>query len=335
MNPDLPQAVYGYLLGATVCGGFVLYAVYRLLRGAPLLQRVKALARAEEATTVVEFPFALIILVMFTVFAWQLAFMASAHIVVDYAAFAAARSAAVIIPQDLTEKPDSEPPNALIARKSVPGGRLLSAAQDQLSNANAQLPAGFQVPGVSSLPAEYYSPKMDDLHGSAVMACYPISGLLSTNYVNPGTMTGLLKQLPGVSSLPDDMLDKITSLIGSDNSSDSSKQGMGRPVFLDFANRYLYAYMNTIVTVTPDTPTFTSGTPLTVQVQHDFQLAIPFARTILGDDANQHPDPWTRVRMLGVGRYTTITGRATMLNEGYMEKKPADAKADKVPKVLP
>ena len=42
MNPELPPALYGYLLGATLSGGLVLYLVYRLLRKAPLLERVKA-----------------------------------------------------------------------------------------------------------------------------------------------------------------------------------------------------------------------------------------------------------------------------------------------------
>ena len=83
MNPELPSAIYGYLLGATLSGGLVLYFVYRLLRKAPLLERVKALARAEEATTIVEFPFALIILVTSTFFVeltilhpvWMVAFL--------------------------------------------------------------------------------------------------------------------------------------------------------------------------------------------------------------------------------------------------------------------
>lgn len=294
MNPELPPALYGYLLGATLSGGLVLYIVYRLLRKAPLLERVKALARAEEATTIVEFPFALIILVMFTVFAWQLAFMASAHLVVDYAAYVAARSASVVIPQDATadgdpanspvetkdpdttesgwgdgvnmetQDPDGEAPNAIDARDSVPAGGLLSRVQDATPE---------ELQGVSPLDISY-SGKVSVVHGAAVMACYPISGLLSLNNIDPASLIAF----QGVTKVPGGewIMDKLGGLIGSGNQ--SGKDGPGRPVFLDFANRYMYAYMNTKVRLQPQENagnqprSFGGGEPLTAEVIHDFQL---------------------------------------------------------------
>ena len=294
---------------------------------------------------------------MFTVFAWQLAFMASAHLVVDYAAYVAARSASVVIPQDATadgdpanspvetkdpdttesgwgdgvnmetQDPDGEAPNAIDARDSVPAGGLLSRVQDATPEA---------LQGVSPLDISY-SGKVSVVHGAAVMACYPISGLLSLNNMDPSSLAAF----QGVTKVPGGewIMDKLGGLIGSGNQ--AGNQGPGRPVFLDFANRYMYAYMNTKVRIQPqenagDQPrSFGGGEPLTAEVIHDFQLAIPFARTILGDDGNTHPNLWERVRMLGVGRYTTITARATMLSEGYAETRPADASADKYPKQLP
>jgi hypothetical protein len=98
MNP-LPLGFWLSLAGMVVGGALSAWMLWRMLRRAPLRRRVRTLAGDESASTIVEFPFALMTLVLITCLTWQLGFMTSAYMVVDYAAYAAVRAAVVIIPQ--------------------------------------------------------------------------------------------------------------------------------------------------------------------------------------------------------------------------------------------
>jgi hypothetical protein len=134
-----PVGFFLCLGGATVGGAAVLWAVHRALRARPLARRLRVAASDARASTIVEFPFALLTLVVVSLLTWQLALMASAYLVIDYAAYAAARCAIVSIPEDRSDDDDDEGPNEISTSSS--------------------------------------SPKNEDIREAAMFACYPIAGL--------------------------------------------------------------------------------------------------------------------------------------------------------------
>lgn len=93
---SLPTGFWVCLIGGVLAGGIALAALWWFLRRIRL-KRLRSFAGNQSGTTIVEFPFALIILVLCCLLTWQLGFMVSAYLVVDYAAFAAVRSAIVVI----------------------------------------------------------------------------------------------------------------------------------------------------------------------------------------------------------------------------------------------
>lgn len=105
MPTDMPAGFWICLAGLVLGGGVGLALIWRFLRRARL-RRVKALAAEESGSTIVEFPFALMLLVVVSLLTWQLGFLVSAYVVVDYAAFAATRSAIVVTAQ---HRSDDEP----------------------------------------------------------------------------------------------------------------------------------------------------------------------------------------------------------------------------------
>jgi len=102
MSVGLPLPVVLCLAGLTVLGGGTLWVLHRWIARRGVWARVRALHREERATSAVETPFSLLVLILVTLCVWQLGLLASAYQVMDYAAFSAARNAAVIIPQDYT-----------------------------------------------------------------------------------------------------------------------------------------------------------------------------------------------------------------------------------------
>jgi hypothetical protein len=144
-----PFGFFASLAGATVGGGVVLAGVHRMLRRASLRSRLRAAPGDDRASTIVEFPFALITLLIITLLTWQLAMMASAYLLVDYAAYCAARCAIVTIPEDRSSDDDEE--------------------------------------GVNKIKDATSSPKRDDIKDAAMIACYPIAGFGSVGGGDIGT----------------------------------------------------------------------------------------------------------------------------------------------------
>jgi hypothetical protein len=139
MNP-LPTGFW-LCLGFAVLGtGVVLTALWALLRRAPVLSRARRVFSDARASSIVEFPFALLSLTLITLLTSQLVFMASAYLVVDYAAYAAVRCAIVSVPEDRSADDNDEP-----------------------------------VGKVKKLNLEDGS-KGEDIHDAAVFCCVPISG---------------------------------------------------------------------------------------------------------------------------------------------------------------
>ncbi len=341
MTEPLPLAFYGTLACATLGGGLSLWLVHLLVRKAPLLLRLRRLPASQRATTIVEFPFVLLLVVQMTLLTWQLGLMSAAYLTMDYAAFAAARSAAVIVPENY-KKPDhaiDEASNKLNSSDFSAYDAILSRAP----NAGSSLKSG----------------KGTDIRHAAVFVCYAISGTYrSDNFDVQAAMSSLMD-----SDVPPDFLGLKGSLVGllgdalGSGLASASEIADMLPSEVDYANRFGYAWLNTRVRVQPDVPRstktiqdmfpdsaqfreamtflngFTSaddtswwetamfsttnldigaGATMTVEVNHDFQLAVPFAGALLSG--------WRSKQ--GIGWYTTLTARASILNEGYAEEEP-------------
>ncbi len=155
----LPSGFWWCVAGLVACGGAGLLAFSILLRRVRLA-RVRRLAASEDGTTIVEFPFAMLTLVLMTTLTWQLGFMASAYLVVDYAAYAAVRAAIVQIPP---KRSNDEPANK-IKDISFKG-----------------------------------SDKGSDIEDAAIFVCYPISGTYTNAAAGSAQIPILdeVKKVPG------------------------------------------------------------------------------------------------------------------------------------------
>ncbi|MFV1959250.1 MAG: TadE/TadG family type IV pilus assembly protein [Planctomycetota bacterium] len=244
------------MAGFTACGAVALVALWGLL-GRFRLARAFALHRDRRGTTIVEFPLALIVLVLMSLLTWQLGFLVSAYVLVDYAAFAAAPVATAQIPPRLSAQ---DPPHVV---------RDIPLAQ---------------------------SDKGDRIREAAAFVCYPISASYTADdsWTSEVPVLQELKKLPGVG----DFLEDLGAF--------------------DFATRYAYALRNTSARLVVEGQdagehAFTGGSLVTVEVTHVFSLRIAIAARILGSqDASG-------------GYVAPVTGRATLLYEGFGELVPAGA----------
>ena len=128
MAPSALQPGFWWCLAGLVgCATLALLAVWRLLR-LFRVSRAFALHREQGGSTIVEFPFALIVLVLMSVLTWQLGFLVSAYIVVDYAAFAAARVAIVQIPPHVSDEEPAHKVRDVAFESSDKGDEIEEAA---------------------------------------------------------------------------------------------------------------------------------------------------------------------------------------------------------------
>lgn len=138
------------LLGSTLCGGGALYVSFRLVRNLRWTRwQLRGLASSEEGTTVVEFPFALITLVLLTMLTWQLGFMIVGYLFVDVAAFGAARAASVEYPSGRSASAEAQEA-AAVALIPVAGGSGGSGSGGSISRAVGAAPGGGAVQRVLS-----------------------------------------------------------------------------------------------------------------------------------------------------------------------------------------
>lgn len=124
--PALPTGFWLCVAGFVLCAGIALVVLTAFVRRVRLA-RVRSFARDQRGTTIVSFGFVLFILVQLTVLIWQLGFMVSAYLVIDYAAFAAARCAVVLIPPHVSD----EEPALTVANVTLEGsekGREIAEA---------------------------------------------------------------------------------------------------------------------------------------------------------------------------------------------------------------
>ncbi len=114
--------------------------------------------RSESATASMEYLMVIVPFLVIVMTVWQLAFMLNAHTHVGYAVFAAARSAAVIIPSEMDGEEEgklSQKSNAVtkwtrINRAAIPGTLAVSPGSAEnafgVATANALTGRGFGVP---------------------------------------------------------------------------------------------------------------------------------------------------------------------------------------------
>lgn len=312
---DLPLEFFLSLGGLVLCGGLLLWLLYAILTRPGVLGRVRALFVEERASAAVEFPFAILVLIQVALLTFQLTFLVTGFLVVDYAAYAAARAAIVVIPQDTVEEPaddeDATGPKGLAANDL--GGS---------SGAPADGPGfGPTDPG-----------KIRDIFLCAAWNCVPISGLrfdineaypeealneaiddaFATHESSLGAVSDLFG-LGGRGFQPD--LGFVTDfLAGVDEVSLSLQDEISSKPGGPFLLRLGYAMLNTQVHVSGG-PTYSRGDELTVRVTHWFQLGVPYARTLL-ESSKAFGDagiPW-RIKIQDHQR--PIRAEVTLINEG-------------------
>lgn len=167
----LPAGFWACLVGTGLFGGLAIFLVWRFVRVAGAFARLRRVFADEGASSIVEFPFALITLTMIILLTCQLAFMATAYLVVDYAAYAAVRCAIVTIPEDRSDE-DEDPEES-------------------------EKVAGFDLEKGS---------KGADIRDAAIFVCAAVSGsqidALAGEVESTLAKFGVILDLPGSESLP-------------------------------------------------------------------------------------------------------------------------------------
>ena len=243
--------IVGVSLGVTALGACAWWIVRSTRRA-----RV-SLHRDERGTAVFEFPFALLLLVIVVMLTWQLGLLANGYLVVDFAAFVAARSAAVVVGED----------HGHAERR----GRL---ARDDFRSSKGRV-----------------------VREAAALALVPIAGEAPR-----GTLGSRLGR-EAYQALAE--LDPP----GAPKQSYTSESVRKRVVYALEATR-LKAKSGR---------SYKGGRHITVEVEHDFELVIPFARRILG----------TRK---GETYVSPIRATATIVSEGFgPEQMPAGVPRELLP----
>ena len=282
MNPGMPPEFWRYFAGAVLLGGLAMWMAFRIL------SRVRLRGRFREATTAavadvqgsaaVETMFALVVFFTITIYAWQFTFICAAYQVVDYASFAAARCAIVVLPTDLSAK-GGKSANAVEDDVSGPSGSLWSGDDDiPTSKAAAKDKLKEKASEVKCAMLGYeFANKRRDIVGAAQWVCYPISGFKEFEGLDFGV------EFSGVF--------------------DASASAMLRaPKFLkdfinkqDFLKRYFYARAHTRAEFVPETTSFAGAETVTVKVTHDFSLRIPFASLLFRNGYDSEDGSYRRL----------------------------------------
>jgi hypothetical protein len=268
-------AVLAGLLSITLVLGF---CVASLRRGRPLCWRVGDGGSASVEMVLV-FPF----FYLFLAVTIQMALLMQARLVVNYAAFMAARSASVWIPARL---PD-EPANSL---------RLRDQAPDK----------GGDAPALAK-PQE----KLDRIRGAAVMACAPISPSIQLwwrDYANSFTVFGRHMR-PGLLDIANRGLKLADSVFN-----------FGGPLlFLRLLPRWAYSSLFTQVTFndnpTAETIDFSKG-DIKVTVEHQFYVTVPFVGHLVGKSYTDLLEGWSFSLISANLFYVPVSESYTFRNEG-------------------
>lgn len=230
MRPELMLRLIPLALGATTCM-LLAFGTVRML--ASRVRRIR-LRLDTHGTTELEFAIALPIFLISVLSTIQAALMLNAHLVVDYAAFCAARSASVWVPQDV----HGEAANVL---------------------------AGTHPDS---------SEKLRRVHMAATLAAIPIS---------PRATTFRFGLIPLARTDADaTTLAKLARAVRQ-----NEQAGIAyRQLALDVMNKWPYAYWATDVELRNAggraVRQFNSSEPITAQVTHKFEMAVPFAGRVLG-----------------------------------------------------
>jgi len=107
----MPQGFWWCLAGLAAGGGLGMWMTWRLATRGGALSRLRRAWADDGASSIVEFPFAMLSLTLIILLTCQLVLMASAYVVVDYAAYAAVRAAIVVVPEDRSKDDKDEGAN--------------------------------------------------------------------------------------------------------------------------------------------------------------------------------------------------------------------------------
>ena len=128
MSSGMPLSFWLYLAGAVLCGALAMWMAWKLLSRVRLRHRLRAMAADATGSAAVETLFALMVFMTVTIYGWQFTFICAAYPVVDYAAYAACRSAIVVIPPDLSDE-GGQAANHVEVDLSGPSGSLWNSGE--------------------------------------------------------------------------------------------------------------------------------------------------------------------------------------------------------------
>jgi hypothetical protein len=294
----MPAGFWWSFAGAVGGGGVAMWLVAATLRRGLLRARLRRLAADARASSIVEVPFALIGLVLLTLGVAQLTFLCAGYVMVDYAAWCAARSASVVIPTN-----------------RMTHGTLLGSADDDTKSGASEGGSGAEwaVPDVlyrivggpaepsgtiaeTSISYDTFTRKGQDVRGAAVLAIYPVAGLADvTNPAFGGGVSAGEWAYDVAFTIPG--LDKVTSFLNRST----------------FVRRWVYADTFTSARLFPAKTTWAGGDVVSVEVVHEFHLALPFADRLLRHGVNAG------------GSFVRLAARHACVVEGYVELPPPDA----------
>ncbi len=246
MHP-LPPEFFACLAGLVVGTGLTLIVAYRILSRAGVRARLRRAWRDESGSAVVEFPGAMLVLIVLVTVTSQIAFMTTAYLVVDYAAFAAARSASVMI----ATSADGEA-----------GGSITDSGDKLDTVRSAAVLACYPVSG------DYTD------EDSLTVNLDPVRGVVGNVESALGSVFDFESTEAGIDSTEAEL-----NSVG-----DEARAAAAKATAL---TRYAYAYYNTEVRLIDSSGTdkygsYGHGDLVTVEVVHHFNLSIPYAKRIFG-----------------------------------------------------
>jgi hypothetical protein len=294
----------GPLLLLWLCSLTVAWGLARWLR--PRRPRLQRLLIADAGTVELEFAMAFPWFLMVVMIVVQLSFMLHANLVVDYAAYCAARSATVMIA----------------------GG-----ADGELKyQGKGEYPLRKEPP--NQVCAKGESEKWKRIHGAAWMACLPISPRVSSILRTVRGDTGdpvaaIIREALGID--PGGMLGGLQEVVRLLKGTGSATDPGVRQLLADYADKFPYAFLFTRVFIEtspgkwfspkvpghgeceawqafPDTP---DVLPLKVRVEHDLFMDVPYAGPLYARSLGGGPLLGVVGRLFGL-YYMTVSSEYTM-----------------------
>ncbi|MDH3591361.1 MAG: hypothetical protein OER88_05755 [Planctomycetota bacterium] len=247
MRNPLPPEFFACLAGLVVGSALTMYLAYRMLSHAGARARLRKAWSDETASAVVEFPGALLVLIVLVTVTSQVAFLTTGYLVVDYAAFAAARSASVVIAT--TEDGEAQ-------------GTISDGAKKVGNVKDAAILACYPISG-DYTDEDSLTVNLDPVRAKVGQLDNALGSVFDFEFLEAGIGT-TQAYLDALGAEGRELASNATAL-----------------------TRYAYAYYNTEVRLVDGSGNAKYGAydhnaPVTVEVTHHFNLSIPYAKRIFG-----------------------------------------------------